>query len=32
MGAWNSKPFGNDNALDWLLELEKSDIKNRRYS
>ncbi len=27
MGAWNSKPFGNDNALDWLVELEKSDIK-----
>jgi GMP synthase-like glutamine amidotransferase len=26
MGAWNSKPFGNDTALDWLWELEKADI------
>lgn len=22
MSAWNSKPFGNDSALDWLSELE----------
>jgi hypothetical protein len=24
MGAWNSKPFGNDTAGDWLGELEKA--------
>lgn len=22
MGTWNSKPFGNDTALDWLADLE----------
>ena len=25
MGAWNAKPFGNDNAGDWLWELEKAE-------
>lgn len=24
MGAWNEQNFGNDNALDWLFELENS--------
>lgn len=24
MGTWSIKPFGNDSALDWLDELEKS--------
>ena len=25
MGAWNFGPFGNDDAADWLCELEASD-------
>ena len=24
MGTWNTKPFGNDSALDWFIELENS--------
>lgn len=24
MGAWNTKPFGNDTASDWLYKLEKA--------
>ena len=24
MGTWNTKPFGNDTASDWLWELEKA--------
>ena len=24
MGTWNSKPFGNDTAKDWLWKLEKA--------
>ncbi|MBF7074282.1 DUF4259 domain-containing protein [Glaciecola sp. MH2013] len=27
MGAWNTSPFGNDAALDWLGELETSNIQ-----
>ncbi|WP_448563285.1 ankyrin repeat domain-containing protein [Thalassotalea ganghwensis] len=25
MGSWSNKPFGNDSALDWFCDLEKSN-------
>ncbi|WP_374334300.1 DUF4259 domain-containing protein [Leeia sp.] len=25
MGAWSHEPFGNDDALDWVYELEESE-------